>query len=119
MSLKLWRAANHRVFEDFVSELSQHLGRSVRDVKRTGILATEFPYQWVRVYYGEDRKGADSVCDFGFAFPIISRRKQAIAVFAQNAGYFVFNHLCVVAVRSRKDAKRERVVWNREHWWQE
>ena len=117
MALTTWRSANMRVFHEFLPELAKCLGRSRKAILRTGILATEFPYQWVRVYYGDDRKSPDSVCDFGFAFPVISRRKQAIAVFAQNAGYFVFNHLCIVAVRKERRAQRERVIWSTEDWW--
>jgi hypothetical protein len=117
MPLNAWRNANMRVFDAFLPELAKHLARPRAEVRRTGIRDTEFPYQWVRVYYGEDRKSSDSVCDFGFAFPIISRKKEAIAVFAQNAGYFIFNHLCIVAVRSTRLAKREKVVWGPAQWW--
>src|SRR5262245_12737988 len=117
MSLEIWRKHNHSVFRDFLPELAKHLRRPESEIRRTGIAATEFPYQWVRVYYGEDRKHPDSTCDFGFAFPLISRRREAIAIFAQNAGYFVFNHLCIVAVRGSPRAKKEKVIWGPKHWW--
>jgi len=117
MPLNTWRSANDRVIEAFLPELAKQLRRPQADVRRTGILATEFPNQWVRVYYGDNRKTADSVCDFGFAFPVISRRKEAIAVFALNAGYFTFNHLCIVAVRGSRLAKREKIIWGPEQWW--
>jgi len=117
MALGLWRAHNMQVFRDFLPELARHLKRPAKEVRKTGIAGTEFPYQWVRVYYGDDRKHPDSVCDFGFAFPVISRRKEAIAIFAQNAGYFVFNHLCIVAVRKDRRSARERVIWGPDDWW--
>jgi hypothetical protein len=118
MPLELWRKHNHQVFLAFLPEIAKHLGRSEKEVRRTGIIGTEFPYQWVRIYYGDDRKHPNSTCDFAFAFPIISRRKEAIAVFAQAAGYFVFNHLCIVAVRGTRQAKREKVIWGPKNWWQ-
>ena len=117
MPLDAWRSANNRVLEAFLPELAKHLGRPQSELRRSGIRGTEFPYQWVRVYYGESRKTPDSVCDFGFAFSVISRKREAIAVFAQNAGYFMFNHLCIVAVRGNRLAKRERVIWGPEQWW--
>jgi hypothetical protein len=119
MPLELWRKHNDQVFRDFLPELAAHLKRPEDEVRKSGIAQTEFPYQWVRVYYGDDRAHPDSVCDFGFAFPIISRRKEAVAVFAQHAGYFVFNHQCIVALRSDRSARDEKVVWGPENWWQE
>jgi hypothetical protein len=103
-----------QVFEAFLPELAKHLGRSKAKVRRTGILATEFPYQWVRVYCGDSKQSAHSICDFGFAFPIISAKQRAIAVFSQAAGYFVFHDANVVAVRGSQRAKRERIIWRPE-----
>ena len=117
MPLDLWRSANERILEEFLPELAEHLRRTPEDVRETGILGTEFPYQRVRVYYGDETEYPDSVCDFGFAFPIISRRREAIAVFAQHAGYFVFNHLCIVALREDRASETERIVWGPGDWW--
>ena len=117
MPLNLWRAHNNQVFLDFLPELSEYLGRPLKEVRKTGIAAAEFPRQWVRVYYGDDRKFADSVFDFAFAIPLISRKKEAIAVFAQNAGYFLFNHLCVVGVRKDRRSRSEKIIWGPEKWW--
>jgi len=108
---------NSAVFKAFLPELATHLGRSQREVRRTGILGTEFPYQRVRIYHGDDTKFPESVFDFGFAFPIIAPHKEAIAVFAQNAGYFVFNHLRIVALRSDHRARKERIIWAAKDWW--
>lgn len=115
--LQVWRERNSEVFELFLPELAGHLGRDVDDVRRTGILGTEFPYQRVRIYYGGDVATADSVFDFGFAFAVIAPRREAIAVFAQNAGYYVFNHLCIVGLRSSRRSK-EKVIWGPSDWWQ-
>ena len=116
MPLDLWRKHNSQVFEDFLPELAAHLGRPQEEVRKTGILSTEFPYQRVRVYYGDDTEFPDSVCDFGFAFPIISPEREAIAVFAQHAGYFVFNHQCIVGLREDR-LGNERIIWRPEDWW--
>ena len=67
--LDLWRKHNHQVFNDFLPELAKHLKRPEKEIRRTGIAATEFPYQWVRIYYGDDRKHLNAIhCDFAFAF---------------------------------------------------
>ena len=117
MPLDLWRKHNDQVFRDFLPELAKYLKRPKAEVRKTGIAAAEFPYQWVRVYYGDDRKFADSVFDFGFAIPLISQRREAIAIFAQNAGYFVFNHLCIIGVRKSRQARSEKLIWGPEDWW--
>jgi hypothetical protein len=114
--LQVWRERNSEVFELFLPELAGHLRREVDDVRRTGILGTEFPYQRVRVYYGDDAATADSVFDFGFAFAVIVPRREAIAIFAQNAGYYVFNHLCIVGLRTSRRSK-ERIIWGPSDWW--
>jgi hypothetical protein len=117
MALDIWRAANKHVFEALLPELAKELGRPRTQVAKSGILPTEFPYQWVRVYYGERKQSAASICDFSFALPVIAPKKQAIGIFSQTTGYFMFNHLCIVAVRANEFAKRERVIWGPKQWW--
>jgi hypothetical protein len=117
MPLDLWRKHNHQVLEDFLSELAAHLHRPEEEIRAQGIYGTEFPYQWVRIYYGDDIKAPDSVFDFGFAFPLIVPKREAIAVFSQNAGYFVFNHLCIITLRETRKSKDEKQIWSPEDWW--
>ncbi|MES2632271.1 MAG: hypothetical protein V4669_04825 [Pseudomonadota bacterium] len=117
MAFDIWRAQNQLVFDAFLPELASHLERSIEDVQRTGILQSEFPYQRVRVCYGDDRQFPDSVWDFGYAFALISLTREAVAVFAQHAGYFVFNHCCIVTIRESYQLTDEKVIWDVADWW--
>lgn len=75
------------MLEDWASFLSRRLGRSPEQIICNGLSAADFACaKTVRIEI-EDQ----SVCSFNYAFCLIDRGTQMLAVFSEHCGYHVFS----------------------------
>jgi hypothetical protein len=83
-----------QILEEWVEEVSSHVGRSVEELRTKGLGASDFPA-------GRELRVAlmdGSFVQFRYAFAVASDAKRAIAVFTEHCGYHVFpNHEAVIS----------------------
>lgn len=74
------------VLTDWAPELTKRLGRSEEEICVRGLSAGDFsPSRAVEIKFVDG-----SHARFSYAFAIVSKERQAVAVFTEHCGYLVF-----------------------------
>lgn len=88
-----------QLLAEWTEELSQHLGRSIDEIRKDGLSASDFPTNeslHIKLMDG-------SFVQFEYAFHVVNPKKFAIAVFTEHCGYFVFPFHDAVVSRLTRD----------------
>jgi hypothetical protein len=72
------------ILDDWARELADRLSRPESEVRAAGLSAADYPAETLEVRFADD-----STAVFRFAFAIVSRDKNAVAVFSGHSGHYV------------------------------
>ena len=88
-----------QLLDEWAEELSEHLGRSVENIRQKGLGATDFPTNeslHIQLMDG-------SFVQLQYAFHVVNAEKFALAVFTEHCGYHVFPFHDAVASRVKRE----------------